>query len=178
MNVSGARTSEDGVCSHDAHLRCSLLALWQWIWGKAWCIAVLRVQSWRPHEGAQWYKELGADQVMKITDEEKEAANAEETACTDLHNIVSRELDRQRWRGEMAMKAYEYYKKDEQGVVKDPTGAIAQGLGHPLPTIQKDQAWKLGGWCASSMQQRRSKGLDGGTAVTKIRMTVKNSGGD
>jgi len=24
----------DGVCSHDAHLRCSLLSLWQWLWPK------------------------------------------------------------------------------------------------------------------------------------------------
>jgi hypothetical protein len=34
----------------------------------------------------------------------------------------------------------------------------------------------LGGWVASTAQQRRSQGADGGSAVTKIRLMVKNSG--
>jgi hypothetical protein len=162
-----------GVCAYDGHLRCSLLAVWQWLWPKL-CFAVLRVQTWKPHEGTQRYKDLGADHVMKMSDEEKNLAILEEASCADLNNVVAAEMDRQLWRGDMAMKAYEHWKKDdEKGTVKDPTVSM-----HPLPMVEKDQAWKLGGWLASTAQQRRVKGLDGGTAVTKIRLTVKNSSGE
>jgi len=41
--------------------------------------------------------------------------------------------------------------------------------GLPLPTAEKDSAWKLSGWVASTAQQRRAQGADGGGAVTKIR---------
>lgn len=164
-----------GVCAHDGHLRCTLLSLWQRIWPSG-CFAVLRAQTWKQHEGTQKFKELGVDLVMFTSDEDKEAASFEDEMCGELKRIVATEIDRQKWRGEMAARAYEYSKKDDK-IMKDPTGAASQGLGIPLPPIKKDNAWKLGGWTASTAQQRRAKGADGGTAVTKIRLTVK-SGGD
>jgi hypothetical protein len=45
----------------------------------------------------------------------------------------------------------------------------------PLPLVKRDDAWKLGGWVASSAQQRRKKLADGGIGVTKIRLMVKSS---
>mmetsp|Transcript_17313 Transcript_17313/g.24452 ORF Transcript_17313/g.24452 Transcript_17313/m.24452 type:complete len:283 (+) Transcript_17313:62-910(+) len=156
----------DGVCSHDGVLRCSLLSLWQWIWPES-CMAVLRVQSWKEHEKTQRYKDLGADKVMKISDEEREAATAEDSLCNEVREIVKIELDRQRWRGEMAAVAYHYSKNEDNGIVKDPHS-------QPLSIIEKNNAWKLGGWSASAIQQRRSKGADGGTAVRKVRLTVKS----
>ena len=56
--------------------------------------------------------------------------------------------------------------------INDPNNK--HGIGEPLPIVRKDTAWKLGGWVASTAQQRRAKGADGGTAVTKIRLTVKS----
>jgi hypothetical protein len=164
----------NGVCAFDGILRCSLLSLWQWIWPKT-CIAVIQVQAWKSHEGTQRYNDLGAHHVMKTTDEEQEAAKAEEDSLSEFNRLVGVEMDRQRWRSEMAMKAYEYYKTDKEGkTVVD----LEQGVGYPLPPIQRDTAFKQGGWIASVAQQRRALALDGGTAVTKLRLTVKNSGGD
>lgn len=162
-----------GVSSHDGHLRCTLLSLWQWIWPKG-CFAVMRVQAWRTLKETQHYKDLGADEVMKMTDCEREAANAEESSYADLNQMVSVEIDRQEWRGGMFSKAYDYYKADKQGIpiAKDMN---EQGVGYPLPPVQRDNAFKQGGWIASTAQQRRAMTLDGGTAVTKIRLTVKSS---
>jgi hypothetical protein len=162
----------DGVCAYDGHLRCSLLSLWQWIWPKG-CFAVLRVQAWKSLEGMQEYKTLGADLVMKITDAESEAASAEEASLAEINNIVQKELDRQLWRGEMAAKAYDYYKHDSNRGLPDVTGTAEQGI--PLPPIQRDSGFKQGGWVASAAQQRRALALDGGIAVTKIRLTVTKS---
>lgn len=164
-----------GVCAYDGALRCSLLALWQWIWPRG-CFAVLQVQAWKVHEGTERYFKLGADRVMKISDEEKAAATAEEHSLADINRLVNAELDRQIWRGEMAKKAFEFY-KSSKGKVQD-VAAAEKGIGQPLPPIQRDTAFKQGGWTASAAQQRRALALDGGTAVTKVRLKVKsNSGG-
>ena len=47
---------------------------------------------------------------MKISKEEKLAADEEEASLAALDELTRKELDRQMWRGEMAMKAYEIYK--------------------------------------------------------------------
>ena len=167
----------DGVCTHDVTLRCSLLALWQWIWPKG-CIAVLRVQSWKEHEGTQRYRDLGADQVMKITDEERIAATAEDELCSSaIRDIVNYEIDRQRWRGgDMARVAYDHYNSVYALAAKDSTSnQTTAGLNQPLGIIKKHSAWKLGGWVSSTAHQRRAAGADGGSAVTKIRLTLKGN---
>ncbi len=164
-----------GVCTYDGALRCSLLALWQWIWPKG-CFAVLQVQAWKAQENTPRYIELGAHHVMKITDEEKAAATAEEASLSDINRLVNVELDRQVWRGEMAQKAYEVFKSSKKSTTPmQDMAAAEQGIGQPLPPIQRDAAFKQGGWIASAAQQRRALALDGGTAVTKLRLTVKNS---
>jgi hypothetical protein len=160
-----------GVCAYDGALRCTLLSLWQWIWPRG-CFAVLQVQAWKAHEGTDRYFGLGAHHVMKITEDEKVAATEEEEALSELNKIVSTELDRQAWRGEMSRKAYDIY-KSSKGTVHD-VGASEQGIGQPLPPIQRDAAFKQGGWVSSAAQQRRALALDGGTAVTKLRLTVKS----
>ncbi|CAB9511471.1 Peptidase family M1 [Seminavis robusta] len=166
--------SPNGVCAYDGHLRCSLLSLWQWLWPNR-CLAVLQVQAWKSHEGTKRYKELGAHRVMKITKEEEEAAKWEEAALEGINRLVNVEIERQKWRGEMAVKAYEYKKNSaSSGTVVDASAA-EQGLGQPLPPIQRDTAFKNGGWISSAAQQRRALALDGGTAVTKLRLTVKGS---
>jgi hypothetical protein len=165
----------DGVCAYDAHLRCTLLALWQWIWPNH-CFAVLRVQAWKGAENTPRYKELGAHFVMKITDEEKEAAQAEEAGFASFNKVVDSEIDRQKWRGEMAIRAYEYQRADKGSSMMKDIGEL--GIGEALPPVQKDLGFKLGGWLASTTQQRRAAGLDGGTAVTKIRLLVGKSSGE
>jgi hypothetical protein len=163
-------TAVDGICAHDGVLRCSLLSLWQWLWPKG-CIAVLRVQSWKEHEGTSRYKALGADEVMKIEDDEKEAAMVEDSLCNDLRQIISSEIDRQNWRGQMAA-----VRREELVSSKDLTANI-QGLNYPLHIVQRDEAWKQGAWVASTASQRRGKGVDGGStvSVTKLRLTVKGN---
>lgn len=157
-----------GVCANDGVLRCTLLALWQWCWPRG-CFAVMQVQTWKSHEGTQHYKSIGADKVMKISQEEKEASNAEEASLAEIARLVKMEIDRQLWRGEMAIKAYEFYKSGKSGNAFDASAA-EQGIGQPLPPIQRDSAFKSGGWIASAAQQRRALALDGGTAVTKLRL--------
>jgi len=174
-NVAGVTpitSAVDGICAHDGILRCSLLSLWQWLWGGKECIAVLRVQSWKKVEGTTRYKALGADEVMKIEDCEKEAALAEEKSCDDLRKITSSEIDRQGWRGDMAK-----VRREEVAATKDPS-VNAQGVNYPLHVIEKNDAWKHGGWVACAHGQRRTKNADGGFSgsVTKLRLTVK--GGD
>ena len=161
----------NGVCAYDGHLRCALLSLWQWIWPNR-CLAVLNVQAWKSHEGTKRYEDIGANHVMKTTDEEKAAASAEEATLEGINRLVNVELERQKWRGEMAMKAYEYHKHSG---AKVDASAAEQGIGQPLPPIQRDNAFKNGGWVTSAAQQRRALALDGGTAVTKLRLTVKSS---
>lgn len=149
-----------GVCAYDGHLRCTLLALWQWCWPRPrGCFAVLLAQ----------YKKIGGDTVMKASREEEEASNADEASLGDLSRLVSMEIDRQMWRGEMANRSYEYYKTGKTTITAD-VSATEQGIGQPLPPIQRDSAFKAGGWIASAAQQRRALALDGGTAVTKIRL--------
>ena len=172
----GTSGLSDGVCAYDGQLRCTLLSLWQWLWPKG-CVPVLRVQALKPLEGTQRYRDLGAHLVMQVTDEEKEAAAAEDADLGDIANIVSKELGRQQWRGEMALKAYRYYKEESASSIKDTTSPSEQGRGQPLPPVQRDSAFKQGGWIASAAQQRRALALDGGHAVKKIRLTVKGSSG-
>ena len=78
------------------------------------------------------------------------------------------EIGRQIWRGEMASKAYEFSKIIKSGDVD--ASAVEQGIGQPLPPIQRDSAFTAGGWIASAAQQRRKLALDGGMAVTKLRL--------
>jgi hypothetical protein len=165
-----------GVCAYDGILRCSLLALWQWIWPKG-CFAVLQVQSWGDHEHTAQYRELGAHKVMKISESEKVAAKAEEDTLSNIHNYVELERDRQIWRGEMAQKAYDIQKSKTAtpDVLPGATAASEIGIGPPLPPIARDAAFKQGGWIASAAQQRRALALDGGTAVTKVRLKVKSA---
>ena len=138
------------------------------------CVAVLRVQSWDGIAGTKRYLELGADTVMNITEEEKEAMQEEEEACKALKVIADIEIDRQRWRGDMSKRSYEFHKgeKATPTVPVEPLTSTSQDLGKPLPLVAKDAAWRSGGWVASTAQQRRAKGLDGGSAITKIRLTV------
>jgi hypothetical protein len=163
-----------GVCAYDGILRCSLLALWQCIWPKG-CYAVLRVQSWKAHEGTQQYRDLGAHEVMQTSDREIAAAMAEEKSLEELNRLVENEIDRQRWRGEMAQKAYDLYMSSKGSKSIQDVAAAEQGIGQPLPPIARDPAFKNGGWIASAAQQRRLKALDGGIAVTKLRLKVKGS---
>lgn len=167
-NIPGHFNGTIGVCANDGHLRCTMLALWQWLWPRG-CFAVMQVQTWKSHEGTKHYREIGAHHVMKTLEEEVDAANAEEASLAELNRLVEVEIDRQLWRGEMAMKAYEYYKTGKVNLTQDAS-ALEQGIGQPLPPIQRDSAFKAGGWIASSAQQRRALALDGGTAVTKLRL--------
>ncbi len=156
-----------GVCAHDNSLRCSLAAVWQWIWTKK-CPQLMRAQPFHAMEGTPQYLSLGLNHVIKISAEEKEAAELEDALLNPLAQVVEAEIDKQRWRGEMAGQAYKYFKSTKDNL--DLTG-----IGQPLPVVEKDSAWKLGGWIASTAQQRRSQGADGGSAITKIRLMVKSS---
>jgi len=164
---------DTGVCAFDGALRCTLLSSWQWVWPRG-CFAVLQVQAWKSLEGTQHYEEMGAHRVMKISEEEKAAATAEGASLGDIDRLVSLELDRQAWRGEMAKKAYEMFKNSKGSLSASDVAAAEQGIAQPLPPIQRDIAFKQGGWIASAAQQRRALALDGGTAVTKLRLTVKS----
>lgn len=119
-------------------------------------------------EGSPFYDSMGLNHVMKTTKEEKEAALVEDQALAPLSRVVEAEIDRQKWRGDMANDAYKYSKGSKD------SGKLTE-LGQPLPTVEKDAPWKLGGWVASTAHQRRTQGADGGSAVTKIRLMVKNS---
>lgn len=162
--INPITSAVDGICAHDGYLRCSLLSLWQWLWPKAPCIAVLRVQ----HEGTTRYKNLGTGKVMCIDESEKKAADAEDSYCKDLRGCTDAEIDRQRWRGQMA-KA-----RREEIISSRDTPLNAQGVSCPLSTVPKDEAWKQGGWVASASSQRRKDGADGGSSVsvTRLRLTV------
>jgi hypothetical protein len=129
------------------------------------------VQAWKTREGTTEYEEMGAQHVMKITDSEMQAAKEEDAFLNDLAGLVNSEIDRQAWRGEMAQKAYSLFKSNNSTTAVD-AAAAEQGIGQPLPPIQRDMAFKQGGWIASAAQQRRAKALDGGTAVTKLRLKV------
>jgi hypothetical protein len=166
----------DGVCAYDGHLRCSLLSLWQCIWpntknNNGLCVAVQRVQSWKGHSGTQKYKDLGANQVMSVKDDEKIESEIGYKANESLREIINSEIDRQRWRGELAKK-----RKDSTNgtVTKDPSAA-SEGLNQPLDIIEKDEAWRLGAWVTSAAHQRRAVGADGGSMVsaTTLRLTMK-----
>lgn len=169
-SIPGQFTRTVGVCANDGHLRCALLALWQWVWPKG-CFAVDQVRLWSEHTGTQHYKDIGADRVMKISIEEEQAAAAEENSpeLMEMKRLVETELDRQWWRGEMARMAYDEFRAIGSDGVADASAA-EQGIGRPLPPIKRDAAFKAGGWIASTAQQRRQEGLDGGTAITKIRI--------
>jgi len=153
-----------GVCAHDNHLRCTLVALWQWIWPNQ-CMQFLRSQPFHAMEGTPQYYSMGLDHVMKTTAEEKEAAALEDQALTPLVRVVEAEIDRQVWRGEMAGKAFEYFMSN-----KEENKMNWAEVGTPLPIVKKDAAWKFGGWVASTAQQRRTHGTDGGSEVKKITL--------
>jgi hypothetical protein len=170
-SVSGVFKGNIGPCSTDAQLRCSLLALWQWLWSKG-CPALLQVQVRNSKEWSKDYRELGVDEVMKTSEEEKLCASEEEMSLSELHRLVSKELDRQIWRSEMAMQAYSIFKTTKSANSAPDGSSTEQGLGQPLPPIVRDKAFKQGGWIASCAQQRRKALLDGGIAVSKIRLKM------
>lgn len=120
--------------------------------------------------------ELGADGVMRSTDIEMKAANEEEQSLGALNQIVEKEIDRQKWRGEMANKAYEYHSFDQSKKAStDIAVTVDQGIGQPLPVVKRDVAFRQGGWIASTAQQRRADKLDGGCKVTTVRLKMKSS---
>merc|ERR1719291_1106595 len=161
INGETWHASSLGVCAHDAHLRCSLVALWEWIWPK-YCMQLMRCQSWHVMQGKAGSKDLmGSNPIMKTTEEEKEAGAQEDRVLAPLVRAVQAEVDRQKWRGEMAKEMYKCSHKE---------GANLMDVGQPLPVLKKDPAWKLGGWVASTAHQRRKEGADGGSAVSKIRL--------
>ena len=151
-----------GVCAYDCHLRCSLVALWQWIWPKH-CMQLMRSQSWHAMRGTPQYSAMGLTRVLETTAKEKELGAREDEALAPLVSVVDAEVDRQLFRGEMAGQAYNYAHKP---------GANLADVGEPLPVLKKDVAWKMGGWVASTAHQRRAQGADGGSAVSKIRLSV------
>ena len=156
-----------GVCTHDNTLRSTLLALWQWVWPRH-CWQLVKAQSLHAMEGTPQYYSMGLQHVMKTTAEEKEGARLEDESLKPLVQVVEAEVDRQKWRGEMPGQAYKYFKNSTENI-------NLTECGQPLPTIEKDAAWKMGGWVASTAHQRRSQGADGGSAVTKIRLMVKST---
>lgn len=163
-SLTNSQCAHPGVCAHDGNLRCSLVALWHRLW-PSHCVQFKRTQTLLAMEGTPQYFSMGLNHVMKTTAEEKEAALLEDEALKPLIKVVEDEIDRQKWRGELYGEALKSIK----------TSSLTEA-GQPLPVVEKDQAWKLGGWVASTAQQRRSQGADGGSAVTKIRLMVKSSG--
>lgn len=168
-SIPGSFKGVVGLCAIDGHLRCSLLALWQWLWPRG-CFALMQVQARKTTAWSKDYKDLGVDKVMRMSDEEMAALADEESSMMELHRLVSMELDRQMWRSEMAAKAYDIFRTTKSSNGMADASASEQGIGQPLPLIKRDQSFKQGGWIASSAHQRRAAGLDGGTAVTKIRV--------
>ena len=162
--ITPITSAVDGICAYDGHLRCSLVALWQWLWPKG-CIAVSRVQ--KENELSNRFKPFGADNVMMTEVSEKVAALTEHSYCNDLRKITAREIDRQSWRGEMA-KA----RKEEVAASKDGN-VNAQEFDFPLRTVPKDDSWKQGGWVASAASARRKDSSDGGSLVKKINVVKR-----
>lgn len=154
-----SRRANIGVCAHDTHLRCALVALWQWIFPRQ----LLLTRSSTPQNTS-----LGLNHIMKATTEEEEAASLEDESLKPLIKVVEDEIDRQKWRGEMAKEAFDMFMSTKEN-------SNLADVGQPLPLVKRDDAWKLGGWVASTAQQRRKKLADGGIGVTKIRLMVKSS---
>jgi len=166
-SMDNASRETAGICAHDNHLRCTLVALWQWVWPRQ-CWHIMRAQPLHAMEGnPSWYS-MGLNHVMKTTAEEKNVTAFEDEALKPLTRLVEAEIDRQKWRGDMAGEAYKYFKISHGKINLTEAG-------RPLPVVEKDVAWKLGGWVASAAQQRRIQGADGGSAVSKIRLNVKSS---
>jgi len=154
--------------AYDGELRVSLLSLYQRLW-ETTCPAVDYFQKWVRKEGLTAdLKELGSQNVMRTSSEENVAAAKEGSSLAGLKSLVQKEIDRQEWRCKMVSKAYE--RSRFQTSAKIDVAAKEQGIGEPLPPIERDAAFKQGGWISSAAQQRRDRHLDGGTAVTKIRV--------
>jgi hypothetical protein len=166
-----------GICAFDGQLRCTLLSLWQWIWPLP-CNAVLRVQAWEQLMGKEQYKQLGGEFFMCSTPTVNAAANEEQKSLAAINHIVEKEIDRQKWRGEMASKAYEYYLYDKSRREGSEVAVTPDAeIGQPLPMVRRDAPFQRGGWIASAAQQRREKRLDGGCKVTTVRLKMKSSSG-
>ena len=172
INGDTNTAGETGMCSRHGSLRVALLCLWDWIWPSG-CPAVAQIQTWRQNELSDHYKRIDTDKVMKTSEEEKKAAMMEDIAIGDFKRILDIELDRQNWREEMSSKAYERSSRENPA---DST-SISHGLGVPLPLVVRDESWRLGNWSASAAHQRRVKGLDGGAAISKVRLKISSSGG-
>lgn len=159
-----APMSKFGVCANDAHLRCALVALWQWIFPRQ----LLLARPLAATEVVPTNCPAEPSQVMKATAEEENAAILEDEALQPLIKVVEDEIDRQKWRGDMAKEAFDNF-------VSSKESSNLTDVGQPLPLVKRDDAWKIGGWVASTAQQRRKKLADGGIGVTKIRLMVKSS---
>ncbi len=159
-----SRRANFGVCAHDTHLRCALVALWQWIFPRQ----LLLTRSFPAKEVIPQNCPVELSHVMKATEADEEAAVLEDDALKPLIKVVEDEIDRQIWRGDMAKEAFEYFMSTKEN-------SNLTDVGQPLPLVKRDDAWKLGGWVASAAQQRRKNLADGGIGVTKIRLMVKSS---
>jgi hypothetical protein len=71
------------------------------------------------------------------------------------------------WREEMAAKSYGFLKGSPEELLMRQLQN--KGLDNLCPPIQRDKAFKAGGWIASAAQQRWALVLNGGTAVTNLR---------
>lgn len=114
---------------------------------------------------------MTTDNIMIATEEEKEAVATEEGELAELDLIVTSEIDRQVWRGEMFRKSFELSSALRSNI--QDMASAEQGIAQPLPPIARDPAFQQGGWIASTAQQRREKALDGGSAVSKLRIFKK-----
>lgn len=122
---------------------------------------------------------IGAEDVMRVTEEYREAAAAEDAACVSLKTVVKREINRQRSRGEMAKVAWR--REASSGTGRDTVGG-GQGMDRPLSTVERDHAWENGGWVASAARHRRRKREDGGPVggpvVKKVNISMKSGDGN
>eukprot|EP00529_Nitzschia_sp_RCC80_P005154 CAMPEP_0113472682 /NCGR_PEP_ID=MMETSP0014_2-20120614/17643_1 /TAXON_ID=2857 /ORGANISM="Nitzschia sp." /LENGTH=996 /DNA_ID=CAMNT_0000365403 /DNA_START=1 /DNA_END=2987 /DNA_ORIENTATION=+ /assembly_acc=CAM_ASM_000159 len=166
-SVSGFFNGSIGVCANDGQLRCALMALWQWLWPKS-CMAVVQVQSRQASGWTKSAEELGVDKVMKTSAEEESASLQEERLLSEMKNRVTMEIDRQIWRGEMSSEAYKIHRSTPKTSSVSDLSAKERGIGEPLPPIERDKAFKAGGWVSSAAQQRRNRNLDGGGILTKV----------
>ena len=109
-----------------------------------------------------------------------------ESFCATMYGILSHfgpcpfflftDNSQQIWRGEMSSEAYKIHRSTPKTSSVSELSAKERGIGEPLPPIERDKAFKAGGWVSSAAQQRRNRNLDGGGILTKVRL--RKSGAD
>jgi len=107
---------------------------------------------------------------MTISMNERSIAINEILSINDLKRLVDNEMNRQKIRCDLSLKAYESARADAMA----DTSSAKQGLGVPLPLVVRDDSWRLGAWSVSSAHQRRAEGLDGGAAISRVRLKVSS----